>query len=120
MNYQTVNRASGAAMGLIIASVIFGVAVMAVKLARPVPAIDADRAAERMMALHDIRAAEGNSLATPGWIDPARGVVRLPIETALQLTAQQWQNPAAARAGLIAREEQACAPAPKAPEKTRQ
>jgi hypothetical protein len=47
-------------------------------------------------------------------------VVRLPIETALQLTAQQWRNPAAARAELIAREEQACAPAPKAPEKTRQ
>jgi hypothetical protein len=32
MNYQTVNRASGAAMGLIIASVIFGVAVMAVQI----------------------------------------------------------------------------------------
>jgi len=120
MNYQTVNRASVAAMGLIVASVIFVVAVAAIKRGLPVPAIDADRAAERMKALHELRAAEENSLATPGWIDPARGMVRLPIETALQLTAQQWRNPAAARAELIAREEQACAPAPKAPEKTRQ
>jgi hypothetical protein len=42
--------------------------------------------------------------------------VRLPIETAMQLAAQQWQNPAAARADLIARAEKA-APLPKAPAK---
>jgi hypothetical protein len=119
MNHQTVNRASGAAMGLIIVSLIFAMAVVAIKFALPVPAIDADRAAERMKAFHEMSAAEEKSLATPGWIDPARGMVRLPIETALQLTAQQWRNPAAARAELIARAEKAGAPAPKVPEKNR-
>jgi hypothetical protein len=43
--------------------------------------------------------------------------VRLPIDTALQLAAQQWRNPAAARAELTARQEKASAELPKAPEK---
>ena len=35
----------------------------------------------------------------------------------MQLAAQAWQNPAAARADLIARQEKASAELPKAPEK---
>ncbi len=117
MNFQTANRASGAALGLMIGSVIFAVAVVALKLAMAVPAIDADRAAERTKALAEIRANEEKALVSPGWIDQSHGTVRLPIETALQLAAQQWQNPAAARAGLTARQEKASADLPKAPEK---
>ena len=117
MNYQTINRASAAAVGLLIVSVLFAAAAVKLKLTQALPAIDEDRAMERTKALSEIRATEEKSLETPGWIDQSHGVVRLPLETALSLAARQWQNPAAARAELIARQEKASAELPKAPEK---
>jgi hypothetical protein len=117
MNSPTINRASGAAIGIIIASVIFAVLAVAMKLFVSVPALDADRAAVLAKALAEIRATENVSLNNAGWIDQSRGIVRLPIETAVQLAARAWQNPASARADLTARAEKAAAPAPKAPEK---
>jgi hypothetical protein len=84
-----------------------------VKLSVTVPAIDADRAAVRSKALAEIRATETTALTTAGWVDKDRGIVRLPIEAALQLSAQSAKNPVAARADLIARAEKAAAPLPK-------
>ena len=107
MNSENVNRASGAATGFIVASLIFIALVVVVKFSVHVPAIDADRAAARAKALAEIRATEDKSLNTAGWVDQSRGIVRLPIETAMQETVQAWQNPAPARAGLIARQEKA-------------
>jgi hypothetical protein len=104
-------------LGFVIASLLFAALVLWLKCATPVPAIDADRAAERAKDLADIRATEAQALDNPGWIDQSRGVVRLPIAVALQLAAQAWQNPAQARAGLIAREGKATAAAPVAPAK---
>ena len=94
-------------------------AVLAVKVRRsvPAPAIDADRAAVRLKALAEIRAAEAQALNQPGWIDRSRGLVRLPIDLAMQITEREWQNPAAARSNLTARVEKATAPLPKVPEK---
>lgn len=119
MNSDTnnINRASGAAAGFIIACLIFIVLVVIVKFSVSVPAIDADRDAVRTKALAEIRAAEDKSLVTAGWIDQSRGIVRLPVETAMQITAQTWQNPAQARADLISRQENASKPAPAAPPK---
>jgi hypothetical protein len=92
---------------------LFVALVVVVRLSVPVPAIDADRAAVRSQALAEIRAAEAAALATPGWIDKDRNLVRLPIATALQISAGAAKNPAAARADLIARAEKAAAPLPK-------
>jgi len=117
MNTENVNRASGAVVGFIVASLIFIVLVMAVKYSVNVPAIDADRNAARAKALAEIRATEDKSLNTAGWIDQSRGLVRLPIEAAMQAMLQAWQNPAQARADLIARQENASKPAPAAPAK---
>lgn len=117
MNSQTINRASGAAIGFIIASIIFAMLAMGVKLLLNQPSIDAARADVRTKALAEIRATEEKSLNNTAWIDQQRGIVRLPIDTALQLAAQQWQNPVAARAELAARAEKAAAELPKAPEK---
>ena len=117
MNLQTLNRSSSAAIGVIIVSVIFAVLAVALKLFVSVPALDADRAAVLAKALAEIRATENASLNNAGWIDQSRGIVRLPIETAMQLATQAWQNPASARADLNARAEKAIASAPKAPEK---
>ena len=112
-----VNHASGAAAGFIIASVIFAALAVIVKFSVSVPAIDADRAAAISRALFEIRTNEAASLNNAGWMDPSRGIVRLPIETAMQLAGKSWQNPAQARADLIARQEKAGAPAPAAPAK---
>jgi len=111
------NPASGAAIGFIIASLIFIALVAFVKFSVKVPAIDANRAATISKALFEIRTNEVASLNNPGWIDQPRGIVRLPVVDAMKVAAQEWQNPAQARADLIAREEKASAPLPKAPAK---
>jgi hypothetical protein len=81
------------------------------------PAIDADQADQRIKALAELRATENVALNNAGWIDQSRGIVRLPIETAIQKAAEAWQNPAQARADLMSRAEKAAALLPKAPEK---
>ncbi len=84
------------------------------------PPLNAVRAAERAKALADLRAEEATALNNVGWVDQAKGVVRLPIADAVKLAEKQWQNPAQARANLIARVEKATALPPKAPEKPSQ
>jgi hypothetical protein len=113
MNTPDVNRASGAAAGFAIASVIFIVFAVIVKFSATVPSIDANRAAAISQALYEIRTNEVASLDSAGWVDHDRGIVRLPIDTAMQITAQAWQDPAGARADLIARSKKAAAPLPK-------
>jgi len=117
MTLENTNRASGAAVGFILATILFVAMSVVVKFFVSVPAIDADRDAVRSKALAKIRAAEDKSLNTVGWADQSRGIVRLPVETAMQQAAQAWQNSAAARADLNARAEKAAAPAPVAPAK---
>lgn len=114
MSHQNVNRASGAAVGFVLALVVFIALIALVKFSVCVPDIDADRGATIGKALVEVRKGEATALANPGWVDEQRGIVRLPIETAMQLAASQWQDPARARADLIARAEKAAAPAPKA------
>jgi hypothetical protein len=97
----------------VVACFLFVALVAVVKFSVLVPAIDADRAAVRTKALAEIRAAEAAALITPGWNDQDRNIVRLPIETALQISERAAKNPAAARADLIARAEKAAAPLPK-------
>ncbi|HEV2455487.1 MAG TPA: hypothetical protein VGY98_14580 [Verrucomicrobiae bacterium] len=108
-----VNHASGAAVGFILGSLIFLVLVVIVKLTMSVPPIDATRSQALSSALFEIRTNETASLDSAAWIDRSRGIVRLPIVTAEQLAAQEWKNPAQARADLIDRAKRAAAPAPK-------
>ena len=81
------------------------------------PPLGEDRVAVRKKALADLRAAEAIELENYGWIDQAKGVVRLPIAEAMKLALRDWQNPAAARSNLIARVEKATAVPPAAPAK---
>jgi hypothetical protein len=72
------------------------------------------RAAERAKALIELRAYESEQLNNAGWIDPAKGLVRLPIADSMKIVEQQWgRDPAAARTNLIARVEAANPPPPK-------
>jgi hypothetical protein len=115
MNSETMNEKPVWHFGIIFigACLLFVALDVVVKLAVPVPVIDADRAALRSKALADMRAAEATALNTAGWVDQDRGIVRLPIETAMQLSEKAVQNPAAARADLMARAAKAAAPLPK-------
>lgn len=119
MNSETpkVNRASGAAAGFLAASLLFIAPAAVVKFSARPPAIDADRAATISQALFQIRTNEAAELDTTGWIDQQRGIVRLPIATAMQMVARDWQNPQAARSNLVERAEKAAAPLPAAPPK---
>jgi len=104
-------------LGFILAGFVFAALILAMKHVAHPSAIDADPAAVRAKVLAELRAAESNALVNPGWIDRNRGLVRLPISVALQITESEWQNPAAARSNLIARVEKATAPAAPAPAK---
>ena len=82
------------------------------------PPLGAQRAAERAKALAELRAAEAEALNTTAYLDPAKGIVRLRIEDAMQWVEREWaRDPRAARSNLISRVEKATAPPPRAPEK---
>ena len=115
---ETGRAAWAYAAGILGAFLIVGALAWAIHRYAQPPRLGADRAAVRAKALADMRAEEAEALASPAWIDKAKGLVRLPIEQAMRLVEREWgQNPAAARAKLIAREEKAAAAPPKAPEK---
>jgi len=109
------NNATAAALGFILACLVVAMLMLAMKHTMHPPAIDADAAAVRVKALNELRAAESKVLDQPAWLDQSRGLVRLPVSLALQITEREWQNPAAARSNLIARVEKAAAPAPAKP-----
>jgi hypothetical protein len=87
---------------------------------QPLP-LGEDRAAVRAKALAELRAAETEALNTTGWVDPAKGLVRLRIEDAMRWVEQEWaRDPVAARSNLSNRVEKATAPPPRQPEKPSQ
>jgi len=102
----------------LVACLIFVALVLVTKrYTQPAPPIDEARKAERAKALVELRAAEAEALHNVGWVDQAKGVVRLPIAQAMEITEREWQNPAAARSNLIARVEKATALPPEPPAK---
>ena len=117
MKLEQTNRATGAAISLMVGSLLFIVLCAAVRFLTTAPDIDAAAGVKRSQALATIRATEYTNLNQVAWIDQSRGIVRLPIDTAMELTVQAWQNPAQARADLIEREKKATAPAPVTPKK---
>lgn len=79
--------------------------------------LTAARAAERAKNLTELRSAEQQAMDTYDWVDKTKGVVRLPIERAMELTVADWQNPPQARADLMERVEKATFVPPPPPEK---
>jgi hypothetical protein len=74
--------------------------------------INQARAAERARVRQELTAKAHEALTTPGWVDPAKGIVRLPIARAMQMTVEAYKNPEAAHTNLVARSLKAAAPAP--------
>jgi hypothetical protein len=87
---------------------------------QPLP-LGEDRAVVRAKTLAELRAGEVEALNTVGWVDPAKGIVRLRIEDAMKWVETEWsRNPVAARSNLASRVEKATAPPPRQPEKPSQ
>lgn len=80
------------------------------------PPLLAERAALRAKNLAELREAEKQAAENYGWMDPAKGIVRLPLDRAVELTAAAWEHPAQARADLIDRVEKATYVPPPPPE----
>ena len=117
MNSETNNGRSCAgkmayAIAVLGAFLIVAFLVRQMKKYTEAPPLNANRAAERASALKEIRNAESEALDHAGWVDPTKGVVRLPIADAMLLAEREWKNPAAARSNLLARVEKANPPPP--------
>jgi hypothetical protein len=78
---------------------------------RPAP-LNTARAQERKKALAEIRAANEEGLNNYGWVDQGKGLARLTIERAIDLTVEEYKNPPAARSNLAARAAAAYPPPP--------
>lgn len=83
-----------------------------VRVTRPAP-VGASIGAARAEENAKIRAAGVDAAKNWGYSDQARGMVRLPMEDAMKLTVQGYQNAGAFKTDLVARAEKASAPPPK-------
>lgn len=122
MNHQPAPERTGLAylIGILGSLLIVAALVWAMQRYTQPPPLGEDRIALRKKALADLRAAEDSELESYGWVDQAKGVVRLPINEAMKLALRDWQNPAAARSNLIDRVEKATFVPPPAPAKPSQ
>lgn len=80
----------------------------------PAP-LGADRTALRKKNLEEQRNADTFVLNHYAWQDSEKGVVRLTIERAMELTVQEYKDPAAARARTVALADKVFAPPPEKP-----
>ena len=103
MNLLQLNRASGAAIAFVLGIVLLVATTLVLKFTVVAPAMNADRSEVRSKALAEMTAAEEKALNTLVIADRQRGIVHLPIESALKLAAQKWPDAAAARDDLAAR-----------------
>lgn len=87
-----------------------------VSYTKPAP-VNAARAATRAKDNADLRSASDSAQASYGYVDSAKGVVRIPVAEAMKLTVQGYKNAGDFRSNLVARVEKATAAAPKPPEK---
>lgn len=77
--------------------------------------VEEARWTERAKNLAELNAKNKEELENLGWVSQDRGVVRLPIARAMELTVKEWQDSAAGRTGLIVRMERTLPPMPPTP-----
>jgi hypothetical protein len=108
MNHKLATFFAGLGAFLVVALL-----VLAMKhYTRPAP-LNAGRAEERKKALAEVHEAGVKTLNTAEVVDPAKGFIRVKIETAMDLTVKEYQNPSSFRTNLVARAEKLAAPPPK-------
>lgn len=114
---KSCSKSYSVTVAAVVVCLIFAALVWKTRQYTTPPVLGAERAAERAKALAELHAAEADALNNVGWVDQAKGIVRLPIAEAVKLAEKQWQNPAQARATLNDRAEKAffVPPPPPAP-----
>jgi hypothetical protein len=98
--------------GIVLLFALFGVIVLAV--IGPLPrgsAYEEMRAKKRMENLKTSREEAAKALTTYGWVDKNKGVARIPIERAMELTVAELARQKPAPAGPIATPEPQAPPA---------
>jgi hypothetical protein len=98
--------------------IVAGLVWVMYSFTRPEP-LGEDRAALRRKNLAELRAANTEILYNRNfvWQDQTKGIVRMPIDRAMELSIQLWQHPTAARSNLIDRVEKATFVPPPPPAK---
>jgi hypothetical protein len=104
------------AFGILGAFLVVAFLLVVMKGATPAPSLGAARIQERKTALAEIRDSSAKAINSYEVIDPNKKLVRLAIDRAMELTIEEYKNPAAARSNLVARAEKASEPPPKPPE----
>jgi hypothetical protein len=103
-------------LGIVLLFVLFGVIVLAVIGPGPRGSdYEETRAKKRMENLKTSREEAEKALTTYGWIDKNKGVARIPIERAMQLTVADLAQKKPAAAGPIATPEPHAPAAPASP-----
>lgn len=89
------------AAGLVVA--LFGVLSWMV-INHPVPLkVDEERSRLRREYAEEMQSSNRIALTTYGWIDSRRGIVRLPLDKAMEMSVSLWRDPALARSNLLER-----------------
>lgn len=116
MNSQTPPKSTTGiyAIGIIGSFLIMAGLVWVLRYYTQPPAADGARIEERRKAAAELSQATTDQLNSYGILDPAKGLVRLPIQHSMQIVLKEWQNPAAGRSNLLARLKQANPPPPPA------
>jgi len=103
--------------GVVGAFLAMAILVAALKHYTTTTTVNQARAAERVKILAEARQKGADEIGTAAWLDKEHGIVRLPNQLATSLAVKQWQDPAKARAELLARVTKANpAPPPPPPE----
>ncbi len=111
------NKATIAAyfVGITGALLIVGaLAWLVIQKSRPA-GVDQARVTLRTKNLAEMRALDKAAVETYGWVDQTKGLVRLPVDRATEMTIALWQNPSAGRSNLLERLEKATAKPPEKP-----
>lgn len=103
-------------IGVLGAFLIVGILAFAMtRYLKPAP-LNTARIDERRKALQEVRAESEKALQNYEVIDPGKGMVRLRLDRAMELTIEDYKSPMAARTALTARANKAAEPPPKPPE----
>ena len=89
--------------------IVGGLTWIMIKQTAP-PALGRAREEERLKNLKELRAVTTDQLDSYGYADQPKGLVRIPVGKAIELTLQEWKDPAKGRAVLIERIEKATKP----------
>jgi hypothetical protein len=116
MNSQDSLRKTGA--GIYVLGILGTFLIMAFLVSlmhsstQPAP-LNQARSEERLKNLTDFRAANEPLLSEYAWQDQSKGIVRIPVDRAMELFLQEWQDPAAGHSNMILRAKKAFAAPPK-------